>query len=104
MKQRSFAWAKYYTAMNDRLNADFNNVTILNRNIVISSIPAHIKEEMIDMATRLKKEWECPICMEMIKPDGLEITNCGHYFCKGCITTFKANKTDCKCPVCRRKI
>jgi hypothetical protein len=105
MKQRAFAWAKYYEAVNQRLNADYNNVTIINRTIVGDAVvPAHIKEELMEMATRLKKEWECPICMEMIKPDGLEITNCGHYFCKGCITTYKTNKVDCKCPVCRRKI
>lgn len=102
---KAFAWAKYYESLNDRLASDHINYT---RTLLVSSdtdIPSHIKTEFLAMGAELRKTWECPVCMEMIQPDNLDITNCGHYFCKPCLTQYKErNREDCKCPICRRKI
>ena len=43
----------------------------------------------------------CSICFENIKPDELQMTNCGHLFCDGCFTANEKN-TD-NCAVCRTR-
>ncbi len=102
-KRVAFAWAKYYEANRNRHQSDHTNYGRLKE--TISALPEHIKTQYLDMMTELKKTWECVICIEMIEPNNLDITNCGHFFCKGCLTALKnANPTDCKCPMCRRKI
>jgi len=107
-KRVAYAWAKYYESVNDRLNNDhrvYVRTQLVNTD---ADIPPHIKEEFLAMGRELKKTWDCPVCMEMIQPDGLAITNCGHYFCKECLEGYKKGQKDlgveCKCPVCRRKI
>jgi len=107
-KQRAFAWAKYYESVNQRLRSDHTNYTRTQLVKEDATIPTHIKEEFLKMGAELKKTWECPICIEMINPDNLEITNCGHYFCKPCLAGFKERNMrtiSCNgcCPVCRRK-
>jgi len=106
-KQRAFAWAKFYEECNLHHDTDYETYQVLN-NITTAidvSIPTHIKEQLMTMATELKKTWECPICIDMIEPKDLAITNCGHYFCKECLDKHKvANRGNCVCPQCRRKI
>jgi hypothetical protein len=41
--------------------------------------------------------YECPICMDEIVSDKLEMTKCGHYFCSDCSSIMT------KCAVCRTK-
>jgi len=103
-RQRSFAFAKYYEVVRDSLTRDYETHTTITRHIGIEEIPTHIKNEMIEMATILKKTWECPICMDMIQPANLEITPCGHYYCKVCLDTIKsqANVDARKCAICRK--
>jgi hypothetical protein len=106
-KQKSFAWAKYYEQVNGALHNDHGNVVVYERIIEDAGIPPHIKEEMKQMAVALKKKWECPICMEMIDDGQLEITNCGHYYCKACLDMYqqqqkRENPNKWKCAVCRR--
>lgn len=107
-KQKSFAWAKYYSAQSSRLAADYSNYRLLQlikEDSEAKSIPEHIVKSIADMGAALKKTWDCSICMEIIKPDQLEITNCGHFFCKECIKEHKKRSgLDCKCPNCRRKL
>lgn len=102
-KRVAFAWAKYFEATRGRHQSDYTN----HRRLIETAdkLPEHIKSEYLDMMKELKKTWECPVCMDMIQPDNLDITNCGHFFCKPCLATYKSqNANDCKCPICRRKI
>ena len=102
-KRVAFAWAKYFEATRGRHQSDYNNHIRLIE--TADKLPEHIKSEYLDMMKELKKTWECPVCMDMIQPDNLDITNCGHFFCKPCLATYKSqNANDCKCPICRRKI
>jgi hypothetical protein len=104
-KMRAFAWAKYYESVNARHTSDVVNYTRTQTVLNEGTIPEHIKAEILAMGTELKKTWECPVCMEMIQPNNLDITNCGHYFCKPCLATYRqTNVEECKCPICRRKI
>jgi len=102
-KQRGFAWAKYYEACNTRLADDHRHYQTIIRNTEDVAIPRHIKDAFCEMAIALKKTWECPICLEFIQPDNLDITPCGHYYCKGCLHTLKA-QPEPKCGICRRKL
>lgn len=107
-RQKAFAWAKYYEQVNSDLMADTGYFTTVNRVVSEDAIPTHIKTELAEMAAALKKKWECPICIEMIESGTLEITNCGHYYCKPCLAALKETcrtRGDRKweCAVCRRK-
>lgn len=106
-KQKAFAWAKYYETVNERLEADHQNYRTFNRVAEDRTIPEHIKTEMKTMAEELKKKWECPVCLDMIDNKDLEITNCGHFYCKGCLGSWKKTCKDrgdakWKCGVCNR--
>ena len=106
-KQKAFAWAKYYEEVNNALHGDHQNYNTFNRVADDMAIPEHIKVEMKTMATALKKKWECPVCIDMIDDGDLEITNCGHYYCKACLTAWKKTCKDrgdpkWKCGMCNR--
>jgi hypothetical protein len=107
-KRIAYAWARYYEEVNRRHISDHNNYVLLQNKIIqetVDAIPAHIKEMIVQMSEELKKTWECPVCLDMIEPKSLEITNCGHYFCKDCIVKYRSeHPVDCVCPVCRRSI
>jgi hypothetical protein len=109
-KQKAYAWAKYYEQVNGALHGDHVNRVVYERIVEDGGIPVHIKEEMKAMAVALKKKWECPVCLDMIEDGNLEITNCGHYYCKGCLTALQRQykqqhpqEDKWKCAVCRRK-
>jgi len=107
-KQKAFAWAKYYEQVNNALHEDHTHYTHYTRVVSEDAIPEHIKNELKEMATTLKKKWECPICLDMIDDGNLDISNCGHYYCKPCLAQLKqTHKTQGKpkweCAVCRRK-
>jgi hypothetical protein len=103
-----FAWAKFYEQKNAELHADRQHRERYIKVSVEPCIPEHIKDEMKAMAVALKKKWECPVCMDMIDDDTLEITNCGHCYCKPCLEQWKET---CKkqghdkwsCGLCNRK-
>lgn len=107
-KRVKFAWAKYYEAVRGALHWD---IIVYNRVVSVADdreIPEHIKKEMKDMAKELKKKWECPVCLEMISDDELEITNCGHYYCGECLRAWKKTCRDkgdikWKCSICNRE-
>lgn len=107
-KRVKYAWARYYEAINTQLETAHTTLT-LNTNVVsVESLPTHIKEEIREMSTALRKKWECPICLDMIDHGDLDITNCGHFYCKGCLAAFKqsernAHKEKWECAVCRKK-
>jgi zinc-RING finger domain len=108
-RQKAYAWAKYYETLNSSLQQDRRQHERITRIVSEDSIPEHIKTELKTMATTLHKKWECPVCLEMIDDGDLEITNCGHFYCKTClqthIETFKQRgETKYNCCVCRRNI
>jgi hypothetical protein len=109
--QRKFAWAKYYEEVNRDHHVAYAHHGGLVAAAAEPTIPAHIKAALTEMATTLKKKYECPVCIEMIEPDNIVITNCGHFYCKGCLDAIKAAaraadarpEAKYECPTCRRK-
>jgi hypothetical protein len=61
-------------------------------------IPDFVKNEITDLLKILKKEVECPICYEELKPDEIKFSSCGHKFCADCLSKIN------ECAVCRKKI
>ena len=107
-RQKAYAWAKYYEQTHRALTADRGHYATYTRVVADDAIPEHIKNELKEMATALKKKWECPVCLDMIEDGDLDITNCGHYYCKPCLAQLKQTQKDAgkdkwECAVCRRK-
>ena len=61
----------------------------------------HFYKKVKEMYATPPGTLSCSICLENIKTDELQMTNCGHLFCNGC---FSANEkiTD-NCAVCRTR-
>jgi hypothetical protein len=102
---RKFKWAfaQYMEVEREWNRSAYTQYQTIRRSADDKTIPQHIKDEFVEMAASLKKQWECPICLEFIQPDTLEITPCGHKYCKGCLTQLKA-QPEPKCAVCRREL
>ena len=98
-RAKAYAWAMYYQEMEHSHNATVNHYTTLNSIVEdeLVPLPKHLIAEYTEMLKELQKEIECPICMEIITDD-LQITGCGHKYCKSCF-----DKID-RCAECRRKI
>lgn len=109
-KRVAFAWARYYNTVRESNEDDNRNYHTITRiaTTEVETMPTHIKNELKEMAEELKKKWECPICQDFIEGEQLEITNCGHFYCKGCLNQWKEackGRGDAKweCCTCKRK-
>ena len=102
---RKFKWAyaQYRSEMNDNHRDVYVHYTRVRTIANDVTIPPHIKAEFLEMSDALKKQWECPICLDFIPSGELDVTQCGHKYCKNCLTTLKA-QPDPKCAVCRREM
>ena len=107
-KQRAYAWAQFYEARNDAHHIAFVQVENFRHMAEDATVPEHMKTLIKEMGDELKKKWDCPICADFI-PDGeLDITNCGHFYCKACLKGWKDKcKADGKprwsCGMCNRE-
>lgn len=96
-KRCAYAWARYYDLHEQQHGADTHTYTALE------AMPTHIVDELKEVMVKLKKKIECPVCLDIIAVEGLAVTQCGHKYCKNCLSALK-NMGDPKCAVCRRKI
>lgn len=109
MKRRmKFAWAKYYESNRENHDIIWDYHDRLQRLTRLTTeqsntLPTHIKQEIEEMAEAMRKSYECPICMDMIQKGELEITNCGHKYCKACLEQL-VKSHDPKCAICRKKM
>jgi late competence protein required for DNA uptake (superfamily II DNA/RNA helicase) len=101
--QRRFAWAMYYQ---EARRAHERTVLYVNRQAAMltdPTLPTHLKNEIEEMRAAARKDYECPICMDMIPSGQLDITNCGHFYCKECLAQL-LRQADPKCAICRKKL
>ena len=112
VRTKKFAWAKYFREVSNRANI----ATIIVRSlppeiqrrgdqlIIPPTLPHHITNEYIAMATELNKDFTCSICLDLIHGDTIDITYCGHKYHKACLAELKDNtplSQKPKCPECR---
>jgi hypothetical protein len=95
-KAVAYAWSRYYNEVDRNMDLHRKYCEIVNG--MSSEIPTHLLDEMKELYNLLKKEIECPICMEIIENSTLKITNCGHKYCNACYDRIE------ECSICRKKI
>lgn len=101
-RQRKVAWAKYFEELNRNHDQSVQRYIKIKEVVETDATPQFIIDELKDMYEKLKKEVECPICLEIIPHKKIEITKCGHKFCKDCYDQMVA--TNNKCGICRKQI
>jgi hypothetical protein len=99
-KKTAFAWGQYYGELEDRQVITIIRYEKLQEINANAETPQFIIDEMKDMIEKLKLELECPICFDIIDPKQIEITRCGHKYCKKCADTIR--KTTQKCALCKK--
>jgi hypothetical protein len=105
MKRRmKFAWAKYFETnreTHDLILHYHHRLARMSQAVGDATLPTHIKAEIEEMAAAMRKQYECPICLEMIESGQLDITNCGHKYCKTCLAQL-LTQPEPKCACCRK--
>ena len=99
-KKTAFAWAKYYEQLEENQRSNIGRYQVLQSVNENAETPQFVIDEMKDMIAKLKLELECPVCMEIIDPKQIEITRCGHKYCKTCVERIK--ETTQQCALCRK--
>ena len=104
---RRYAWAKYFKLLEEHHYLEMRILDAMQQlddtgacEDVDSPVKTieHVTKEIENMMEELKKNVECPVCMEVIPKGSLKITSCGHKFCKTCV-----DKLD-TCALCRYKL
>lgn len=95
-RQTAYAWAKYYEQVNMNHDRSINMYTLLND-------ADRLTDQLKECCIQLKMEIDCPICYEIIELEQLQITHCGHKYCKNCYERLmQAEKP--KCAICRKNL
>jgi hypothetical protein len=109
--RRRYAWGKYFGEVNARRDEAEVVVNVIEGGIGRALprqaekdivLPPHITREFYEMGVKLKKDFTCPICMEIPSKEKFEITMCGHSYCKACLETIKSGASP-KCAICRKE-
>ena len=99
-KQTSFAWAKYYESERQQLVGDIEAYNQIDN--LPPETPDFVLKQLKEFHITLKQKIECPICLDVINPEELGISKCGHKYCEECLNKLK--ETTKKCAVCRKKL
>jgi len=97
-KAVAYAWSRYYSEVDRNMELSRQYCELLDKVNNNSELPQHIIDELKELYKMIKKEIECPICMDPINNENLKITSCGHKYCINCY-----DRIDC-CAICRKKI
>jgi hypothetical protein len=98
-KNRRVAWCKYFQSRRDNFKQYvffYNRLKALATSAEGYKIPTHFQNKFKDLLAETKTSTECPVCLETIDPEQVDITNCGHCYCAPCKSRLD------KCAVCRR--
>ncbi|MFZ4671463.1 MAG: RING finger domain-containing protein [Flavobacterium sp.] len=106
-RRRKTAWAKYYQLEAEQSQNATVIIRTIGRNdtgglIDKSTLPTHITSEFYEMAEQLNKKYTCPVCLDLVNKENIEITYCGHIYHKECLEQSKRVKMEC--PTCRKKL
>lgn len=101
--QRAYAWAMCYEKdrlLHGSLYDATQRANQVRLHSIQTAIPTFIIEELTENYISLKKQCECPVCLEVITPELLKFTKCGHKLCNTCFN----HATLVKCPMCRKDL
>jgi len=102
--QKRFAWRRVYEETANLIDLSQEiNALVLEKNNKHDEFPQHIRNELMELAEKSNKKYECPICLEHTTRDTFDISYCGHIYCKECLQGLK-KCDEPKCAVCRRKL
>ena len=103
-RRRRVAWAKYYQLEAESTTTASVVIDVIGRREdgELNAMPRHITQEFYDMATALNKKYTCPICLDLVDKETIDLTYCGHIFHKECLKESK--KVKMECPTCRKKL
>jgi len=106
LRKSKTGWARYFSLLRDEQQHGIRlmeQIDVLRRQVVDNSatIPTHLKNEIVEMYQALGKHYDCCICMETPDADNIEISSCGHRYCKTCFNQLK--ETTKACAICRKK-
>lgn len=103
IRKSKAGWKAFYTLF-ARVQ-DINDNLPLRPLVEESQDLQHLKNQFLDMITRLQQDISCPICLDELEQPRMTVLNCGHIVCRGCCDTLNAGRVeDKKCPICRRRI
>ena len=96
-RRYKYAWAKFYEQIEMNVdNARDNHIVITNVIQNSNTIPQHIITELEEQAEQLRKQFECPVCLEPIEKGKLKVSFCGHKYCEVCFPQLT------NCAICRK--
>jgi hypothetical protein len=103
-------WRCYYVMRDelDDMSMYISSVRNKNRELIKSIKDgndcdvAFLKKQFVELYDKVSEKTECPVCMEQLTKDNLEVPNCGHLICKVC--KDKVMQHDKKCPCCRKQM
>lgn len=99
----------YNNFINQYFNKNILNNNEINENILINKINNDINKYKLkidyfkNIINNIDNNYICSICMENIdEKTNLSIIDCGHIFCKNCLTKYIIQQhKKCNCPICR---
>ena len=103
IKKSKAGWASFYRAeaeahQRDTLYLEAIHDLKLKLEQAETEFPTFVADELRDLMISLKKQIECPICMDELDAKDIKFSSCGHKYCGECLS-----KID-ECAVCRKKI
>ena len=103
IKKSKAGWASFYRAeadahQRDTLYLEAIHDLKLKLEETETEFPAFVANELRDLMISLKKQIECPICMDELDAKDIKFSSCGHKYCQTCLS-----KLD-ECAVCRKTI
>ena len=103
IKKSKAGWASFYRSEADAHQRDILYLEAihdlkLKLEETETEFPAFVANELRDLMISLKKQIECPICMDELDAKDIKFSSCGHKYCQECLS-----KLD-ECAVCRKKI
>ena len=100
---RRIAWRKYFKGRHENFQQQVEFYDRLEglRDALANAqeqynIPPHFQNKFKELLEQAKSSIACPVCLDVIDPEQLDITNCGHCYCKPCKARLD------KCAICRR--
>mgnify|MGYP003639296724 FL=1 len=102
VRKAKAGWGRYFAELENNQERDIHYYEQVEQ-LPVNDMTEYAQEQIRELLIKLKTTIDCPVCLETIAPDQIEMTACGHKFCKQCIKAIKS-APEPKCAICRGKI